>query len=70
MCNNPDGADEVLESLDGYFNPTTQLRMVRLHGQGADGGVFESDRWRRACDELAAFNHRLGLASSGDLFET
>ena len=33
VCNNPEGADEVLESLSGYSNPATQMRMVRLHGR-------------------------------------
>jgi beta-N-acetylhexosaminidase len=69
VCNNPDGADEVLESLQGYSNPATQLRMIRLHGQNADANLFASADWRRACEELNAFNRRLGLAESGDLFE-
>jgi beta-N-acetylhexosaminidase len=69
VCNNADGADEVLESLAGYSNPVSQLRMVRLHGRIGHPGLFESARWRTACDELQAFNRRLGLAESGDLFE-
>jgi beta-N-acetylhexosaminidase len=69
VCNNPDGADEVLESLQGYSNLTTQLRLIRLHGQNADANLFASTDWRRACEQLNAFNRRLGLAESGDLFE-
>jgi len=69
VCNNPDGADEVLQSLQGYSSPTTQIRMIRLHGQPAEPGLFESRQWQNACNELSVFNHRLGLASSGDLFE-
>lgn len=69
VCNNSDGADEVLESLRGYANPTSQLRMVRMHGQVGQQEVFDGDIWRQACDELRDFNHRLGLAESGDLFE-
>ena len=69
VCNNPDGADEVLESLQDYSNPATQLRMIRLHGQNADVNLFASADWRRACEELNAFSRRLGLAESGDLFE-
>ena len=69
VCNNPEGADEVLESLQGYSNPTSQLRMIRLHGQAATTGLFESRDWQNACAELHAFNQRLGLAESGDLFE-
>ena len=69
VCNNPDGADEVLESLEGYSNPTSQLRMIRLHGQVGETGLFDSTRWREACEKLHDFNRRLGLAESGDLFE-
>ena len=68
-CNNPAGADEVLDSLNGYANPTSQLRMIRLHGEVANQGLFASPEWQNACEELHAFNHRLGLAESGDLFE-
>lgn len=69
VCNNPAGADEVLESLQGYSNPTSQLRMIRLHGQVAHTDLFASRDWQDACAELHAFNQRLGLAESGDLFE-
>ncbi len=69
VCNNPEGADEVLDSLAGYANPTTQLRMVRLHGQPAAGDLLQSQAWFDACEELHSFNQRLGLADSGDLFE-
>ena len=60
---------EVLESLQGYSNPTSQIRMIRLHGQATAPGLRESSKWQSSCDELLAFNRRLGLASSGDLFE-
>ena len=69
VCNNPAGADEVLDALQGYSNPTSQIRMVRLHGEPPKQGLFETQRWLNACEDLRAFNHRLGLASSGDLFE-
>lgn len=69
VCNKPEGADEVLDSLQGYSNPTSQLRMIRLHGQATSTGLFESSDWRNACTQLQAFNRRLGLAESGDLFE-
>ena len=69
VCNNPQGADEVLESLEGYSNPTSQLRMIRLHGRAQANNLFDSQPWLDACDELHRFNHRLGLADSGDLFE-
>jgi len=70
VCNNPRGADEVLESLEGYSNPASQLRMVRMHGQPAGADRFETPAWQAAREELQAFNHRLGQAESGDLFDT
>ncbi len=69
VCNNSAGADEVLDSLNGYSNPTSQLRMIRLHGEVVNADLFASWDWQNACEELHAFNHRLGLAESGDLFE-
>ena len=69
VCNNPDGADEVLESLRDYSSPATQLRMIRLHGQDAHAQLFSSSEWQSACARLAHFNQRLGLAEGGDLFE-
>jgi beta-N-acetylhexosaminidase len=70
VCNNSGGADEVLDALDGYSNPASQLRMVRMHGQSVEPGLFETPEWQRACEDLQAFNHRLGQAESGDLFES
>lgn len=69
VCNNPEGADEVLDSLRGYSNPTTQLRMVRLHGQTVAADLLQSTAWQEACEQLHDFNRRLGLADSGDLFD-
>jgi beta-N-acetylhexosaminidase len=69
VCNNPEGADEVLESLTDYSNPATQMRMVRLHGRETAADLFSSRDWKQACEQLDAFNHRLGLVESGDLFE-
>jgi beta-N-acetylhexosaminidase len=69
VCNNPDGADEVLDSLRDYTNPATQLRMIRLHGQDSQARLFASSEWNSACEKLDRFNRRLGLAESGDLFE-
>ncbi len=69
VCNNAAGADEVLEALEGYSNPTSQMRMIRLHGRPAAVDLTGSARWQDACAELRDFNHRLGLAGSGDLFE-
>ena len=71
VCNNSAGADEVLDSLQGYNNPTSQLRMVRLHGKPAQSSsnLFASKEWLDAIDRLQQFNHQSILSDSGDLFE-
>ncbi len=69
VCNNPQGAEQVLDSLQGYSNPASQLRMVRMHGQEVEASRFRGADWQSACEELRAFNHRLGQADSGDLFD-
>jgi len=71
VCNNSAGADEVLDSLQGYNNPTTQLRMVRLRGkpEPAIADLFTSPRWRQATSVLRAFNRQKMPSESGDLFE-
>ena len=72
VCNNPQGADEVLESLANYNNPVSQLRLVRLHGRPADkkGRLFASDHWHKAVSDLHAFQHEVELSESDDLFNT
>ena len=69
VWNNANGADEVLASLDGYSNPTSQLRMVRLHGEPVDPDLMTSQQWRQACDALQRFHRDRGLSEAGDLFE-
>lgn len=55
VCNNPDGAHEVLEELKDYHDPVAQSRMARLHGRPARPleRLREDPRWHRAV-ELAA----------------
>ena len=50
VCNNPDGAIEVMEELTDYKNPASQARLVRMHGHGhiSSSQLKESPRWRRA----------------------
>jgi beta-N-acetylhexosaminidase len=70
VCNNPRGADEVLHALQGYNNPVSQLRLVRMHGRPADkkGTLFNSARWQQEIEKLQAFMHRTELAEGDDLF--
>lgn len=50
VCNNPAGADEVLNELIKYQDPVAQSRMARLHGRPARAldRLQHDNRWRRA----------------------
>jgi beta-N-acetylhexosaminidase len=50
VCNAPEKVPPVLESLEGYVNPTAQLRLTRLHGRGEFtwDGLHASAEWRKA----------------------
>jgi beta-N-acetylhexosaminidase len=52
LCNAPDEIPPVLESLQGYVNPTAQLRLTRLHGRGAHqwDTLHASAEWQRAIE--------------------
>lgn len=54
VCNNPEGAREVLESLDEYCDPVSQVRLARMHGKGqlSAKDVREDPRWLRAMEYL------------------
>ena len=70
VCNNPQGADEVLDSLKAYNNPVSQLRLVRLHGRAVEhSNLFHSRKWYTAIHRLAEFMQAGELAQSDDLFE-
>lgn len=70
VCNNPAGADEVLESLQDYNNPVSQLRLVRLHGHPRDKKqrLFKSARWQQAATRLHDFMNLARASDSDDLF--
>ncbi len=49
VCNHTEGAGEVLQALEGYSNPTSLIRLVRMHGK--DGlpreQLLASSRWQK-----------------------
>lgn len=55
VCNNPTGAQEVLDELARYHDPVAQSRMARLHGRPARPleRLREDPRWHQGV-ELAA----------------
>lgn len=34
VCNHPEGVAEVVDQLEGYSSPTSQMRLIRMHGKG------------------------------------
>ena len=71
VCNNSDGADEVLDSLKDYDNPASRIRMIRLHGrpQKDSKDLFNTHKWRQAVALLDEFNQQHQSSASGDFFE-
>jgi beta-N-acetylhexosaminidase len=57
VCNDPAGADQVLDALGDYHDPVAQARLVRLHGRhhyAALDQLHEMPRWHDAVQLLAA----------------
>ncbi len=50
VCNQPERAAEVVESLADYHDPAAQLRLVRMHGKAfpEPRTLHESSRWQAA----------------------
>lgn len=48
VCNHPDAAQQVLDSLQGYANPASQMRLVRMHGRGNIDrqDLMASEKWK------------------------
>lgn len=50
VCNHRDAAIEVLESLEHYKNPVSQIRLARMHGHNTHGhlaDLMKRDDWRQ-----------------------
>ena len=61
VCNNRAGAIEVLDALDGYTDPATHVRLLRMHGRGrlSRQNLHLDPRWLQAVEALAmAFEQR------------
>ncbi len=71
VCNNPDGAEEVLDELQGHLDPVAQLRLVRMHGRDrrVPQNLYDTEQWLQATAELRAFQQEIEGADSGDLFD-
>ena len=58
ICNHLDGAIEAAEYIKGYSNPTSALRLVRMHGtRPISWEKLKQDReWQLLTDEISALN--------------
>jgi beta-N-acetylhexosaminidase len=56
VCNNRSGAIEVLDALDNYNDPTSHVRLVRMHGrrQITRQELHMDARWMQAVEAMAA----------------
>jgi len=50
VCNQPERAAQVVESLSGYHDPAAQLRLARMHGRAFPSlaGLRDNPRWQTA----------------------
>ncbi len=59
VCNHPEGVAEVVEHLQGYTNPTSQLRIVRMHGKRdlSYAELHDSYDWKRISVMIAELDN-------------
>lgn len=67
VCNAPDAVPAVLEALDGYSNPASAVRLMRLRGrrQYDWGALHASAEWQQAVAQLAPLCERPALRLEG-----
>lgn len=60
VCNNPEAAAEVADSLKDFHDPVSMARCVRLHGRPAHDWdqLREQTRWQNAVELAAAVIHQ------------
>jgi len=58
VCNNPEGAAEVLDALEDYSDPVAQMRLVRMHGRKnvPANRVHLDVRWKNAMEKLKNYD--------------
>ncbi len=64
VCNNPEGAGQVLDTLKEYNDPVAQMRLMRMHGHGAvtRDDMHLDPRWKAAVHLLAEFDETPSLS--------
>jgi beta-N-acetylhexosaminidase len=58
VCNHPEGVAEVVEQLQGYNNPTSQMRLIRMHGKNSKSyaELHSSYDWQQVSEMIAALD--------------
>jgi beta-N-acetylhexosaminidase len=58
VCNHLDGAIEAAEYIKGYTNPTSQLRLVRMHGEKdiSWAQLKQNKHWQHISAQIVALN--------------
>ena len=58
VCNHFDGAIEAAEYIKGYSNPTSQLRLIRMHGEKDISWtqLRQDEHWRHISARIVALN--------------
>lgn len=64
VCNMPDAAEEVLESLENHANTESESRLRRMRGRFPldRNALLSSEDWRRAAELIASINEQPGYA--------
>ena len=58
VCNHLDGAIEAAEYIKGYVDPTSQLRLVRMHGDHdiSWAQLHQDEHWQQVSAQVSALN--------------
>ncbi|VAW52693.1 beta-N-acetylglucosaminidase [hydrothermal vent metagenome] len=58
VCNHLDGAIEAADYIKGYSNPTSQLRLIRMHGEHEINWqtLKQDERWQQLSNKIVALN--------------
>jgi len=58
VCNHLQGAIEAADYIKGYANPTSQLRLVRMHGEQelSWAQLKQDEHWQQISQQIVALN--------------
>ena len=64
VCNNRDGAVQVLDELSNHEDPTSQMRLVRMHGRHevTRNEIHMDPRWKTAVSAIAEYDESPSLS--------